>query len=423
MPERSRLYGSGYSNPRIDVRYSQLGGVCAQYEGSEYTISDSEILDLVDIDALYTSGGQLQISGLSPGFVEHWDSSTDLVSSGFWYGHLVIDRTYVDSWSVRLGGGTTTVEIDSSEIGWLRANWSTGPAVVRDSEVEILDCYGASESVLFDNSVVQRLSVKHSHMRLGGSVSFEDEATPWVDSTLIREFPIAVTDGTGASLGGVAVQLRSSNGELVWSGVTDADGQARFEVTFDDTNHDDTWVLLLPDVGESLGVRLLTETPIRLTVGSATEEELLEEVLSARFGVSVDLVASLIGEFGLAHVRIAGERTDSYERFILLLHGCNVVGDGPLGQPVWLETSAIVARFVLLDPDGHAVTDSGSTLSLVRANEDGSAEIIDVQAIPVNPGSGVYFLSYPTEVLGPGHYTCYLGTWIDGRSYAFAVDL
>lgn len=269
MPKRSRLYGGQYPNARIEVRESRLGGIRPGEPASEFFVTDSEILDLVDIDALYTGGGFVRVSGVAPGYVDHWDSATDLVSSGFFYGHLVLTRTYVNSWSVRLGSTGTTVEIEDSKIGWLRAEWSDGPAVIRASEIDALTCYGSHHSVRFEDSLVHRLSMKYSTVRIGGSVRFDELAEPWVESTLTREFGAIVSDPSGSPMPGVALELRSPDGELAWSGISDEEGRAAFEILFDDSNYQAGWTLVAPSLAAMRGVELLTESPIRVSETSA----------------------------------------------------------------------------------------------------------------------------------------------------------
>lgn len=62
------------------------------------------------------------------------------------------------------------------------------------------------------------------------------------------------------------VELRSPKGAVTWQGVTNETGTATFAIAFTDSNQDMEWLLCTPGTDDSLSIRLLTDTPILLTL-------------------------------------------------------------------------------------------------------------------------------------------------------------
>lgn len=331
-------------------------------------------------------------------------------------------------------GYTVTLNSTAVEDIFVFNNYPGVQAIIGDSVLGYVGCYGAGSSYMLnassvdwlnarefdgvltgDGSTVGGFAAEDSQFSISGHWRFGNAEAQLTRSAVLREYDVVAPGYAGA-----LVELVNPQGQVVETQAADSSGQVLFSVLFDDQTRGDTWTARVPEIGGSASIRLTTTTPILII---RDEESLLEEMLSVQFSISADAVASLIGEFGLAQVRSAAALTTSYERFILLLRGCDIAGNSPLGEPVWLGSGAIEIQFLLVGADGGAVIDYACTLSLVRIEENGSLDLMDVRVIPVDPGSGVYSLSYPTETLGPGQYICYLGTWIAGQSYAFVIRL
>jgi len=270
FPKGSRIYSGDNSGTAVTVTGSEVGGIAAQGPRSEFLATDSVVQDLVDIDALGTLNGFLLLNGVAPGYFEHWDSSTDLTSTDWRYGHLELVRTTVNSWRVRLGGAGTEVRIENSEIGSLDCHWSnletSGPAVVASASAESLSCYNCGHVVSFEDAVVGELSVVQSDMELEGAVQFVSSDVQWQNSRLTRRYPVVVRYSDGSLASGIELELVHPSGFIEDLGVSDGSGGASFEIAFDDASWNLQWSLRAPLEGSSASVDLVETTPVVLVI-------------------------------------------------------------------------------------------------------------------------------------------------------------
>jgi len=92
------------------------------------------------------------------------------------------------------------------------------------------------------------------------------------DSTLLRQFPVLVQNDLALPVPGAAVWVTDAAGEVLWEGVTDAEGYAYPEITFDQYNYDTEFRVKAwyPGWYASGPVRFLSSTPLVLSLTGNT---------------------------------------------------------------------------------------------------------------------------------------------------------
>ncbi len=219
----------------------------------------------------FSTGRTIRIDGLGSGFIEDWHlTSLDLTSSA----RLCIRNSTIERGWMILSYGTP-LTIKGSKITRLSLSGVYLQAtVIAGSDLGDLVLNRYYGTVDFDNSAVVDLwSPRNSKSRLKGTVSFSKKQRfsgegPWYNSSITREFPVLVKDASGSPLPKTILNLYSPDGSLTWTGMTDAEGKAVFEITFDDNNSEAEWALKAPALGATIPVELLTDTPILVQVNS-----------------------------------------------------------------------------------------------------------------------------------------------------------
>lgn len=261
----------GNGNCTIRIADSIIKGV-ALHQMADISVSNSTILDHVDIDTMYTANASITISDLHPGFIDYWNAHEDMTIEGS-FGDLTLENTYVNMWIVRAGGENTVIEIRDSEIGWLRlghfhepgSHWPGGPTLVINSNIGWFFC-GDYEGgpITFEGVSINRFSIQYASLEMIGTVTFADSAASWESATVTRTYPVIVRDALESPVPSVDLELACPDGQ-VWSGKTDSDGKATFEIVFDDDNFTMMCSLNAPSLSVQREVRLLTDTPIVIT--------------------------------------------------------------------------------------------------------------------------------------------------------------
>ena len=269
--QNSRLYSE--VEGIITATNSQLGGICF-HGNSSFMVTDSEILDMVDIDALYTENASIKIAGLYPKTtIDYWNSHENMTIEGT-FADLTLNNTYVNRWIVRAGGENTTLEIRDSEISWFRIGadshqagvmWTVGPSMVIDSTIDALTCIDYDGSPLtFENSQLRGFLASYARLNILGTFVFDGNVT-MESAQVTRNYPVIVNDVSGSSLSDIDLALYSSDGTPVWSGKSDPEGKAEFDILFTDANYEDVWTLNAASFNITLDVDFRTDTPIVIT--------------------------------------------------------------------------------------------------------------------------------------------------------------
>jgi len=101
-----------------------------------------------------------------------------------------------------------------------------------------------------------------------GTITFTDDTyvSDWYESTITRTYPVIVTDSDGSAVANAPLSLYSNDGVLLWTGVTDSEGGASFEIPFNDDTYEDFRELVLEHNGKGMRrqIGFLSSTPIEL---------------------------------------------------------------------------------------------------------------------------------------------------------------
>lgn len=239
------------------------------------TVRNSTVYHQVDVS--FRPGQVLEIRDLRSGYIENGSIKDDLT--------LTVQNSQVEGWGIEPNGANVTIE--DSELRMLHLG-SLNPTVA--TEVNVINSFihrlnlGLYDGTLsFINSTVKSVwgFPRWSTATIKGSVEFINEEPilveeePWYAATVTREFPVIVQDSSGSPLPNVDLELYSPLDELIWSGKSDSEGKATFELIFNDDNHQDEWTLkaTLPD-GEIIARRIgfLTDTPVEIVSAREASE-------------------------------------------------------------------------------------------------------------------------------------------------------
>jgi hypothetical protein len=241
-------------------------------ENADATVMNS---DLVVVGLVFEAGQTIVLRELRRGFLTQWDIEHGVV--GYAGGpRLEIDNCELERfWNIWNTGADLAVV--GCELGYLWLAGSIGPVTtVEGSTIDSLVFAEHHGTVRFSNTIVswRFFPPFNGATRIEGDVRFlmdhlTFEEGDWHNATIVREFPVVVVDASGFPLAGVALQLHSPSGGVVWSGESDAEGRADFEITFGDANSEDTWTLTAPSIEATKEVTLLTESPVRVSEGGS----------------------------------------------------------------------------------------------------------------------------------------------------------
>lgn len=147
-------------------------------------------------------------------------------------------------WGVFMNGGPA--EIVNSEGLFIFMTGGDSDIIVYNSEVGEIDPRNYTGTLIFEQSTwLGGYEIfENSHIQIRGSVRMLP-TVPIFDqtSTLTRSYDVVLREDTdGSPLANVNLTL-TKDGSTVWSGTTDAEGEANLEITFDDDNADEVWRL------------------------------------------------------------------------------------------------------------------------------------------------------------------------------------
>ena len=184
---------------------------------------------------------------------------------------IILENTEVKQrWGINAFGGSN-ISVDDSILEYRLYCYPSNPIFSRITNSTIareLMFYGATNSVIeFDNTIIENLNVyvPPISVTMKGNVTFANNArvVNWIGpSTVKRNYPLAVMGSTPSA----SLSLSDKAGKVVWTGQTDAQGKANFDIEFTDANHNDAWNLEITYLGkkQNRAITLLTSTPIEV---------------------------------------------------------------------------------------------------------------------------------------------------------------
>ncbi len=169
-----------------------------------------------------------------------------------------------------------SLSVDNSELVRLASHGCLGcdplPTDVTsalNSEIEELHFMHSSAKFIFDKSTIQVLTaLVPSNSTIEGNITFSPDAyvSCWFDTIIRRIYPVLLVDGNGNPISNASLYLYDKDGNPVWTGMTDNEGRASFEIEFNDDNYTGLWELTIEYEDKVIRrqVKLLSSTPIGL---------------------------------------------------------------------------------------------------------------------------------------------------------------
>ena len=179
-------------------------------------------------------------------------------------------NTEVKLWWVVNAFGGSNISVDDSKIEYRLYSSNSTSKITNSTIAYRLMLYNATNSTIeFDNTTIENLDVyvPPNSLTMKGNFSFASNGglTSWYGpSTIRRTYPVIVFGDSGNSPPPANLSLYDKTGALVWSGQTDAEGKATFDIDFTDNNHNDVWNLAMDFKGiiSHRPISLLSPTPI-----------------------------------------------------------------------------------------------------------------------------------------------------------------
>jgi len=304
-------------------------GQLAPADQSDVTVRNSTVASPV---LFFSQDQTIGLKELKTGYIGHW--SLQNLDPEIRRIFIIENSEIINGWYVTTGAADLTI-VDSELVRlWAGFDTPTAEARVITSHVKELAPWGHRGTLTFQDTVVDTVAnPQNCSSRFGGTVRFANKQPhsffgSWYNSTITREFPVLVQDSSGSPLPNVELELYSPQGDLIWSGTSDPEGKAVFEIIFDDSNYDKTWTLKAPALGLATEARFLTDTPI--TLGGAGVPSQGDPNDDGQIDV-IDARICLQGALGFITL------TDSQK------NGCDVNHD----DQVTLEDAQLIAQFAI----------------------------------------------------------------------------
>ena len=208
--------------------------------------------------------------GLKTGIHNNWRLSEHY--SGDPLPEIVLQNTEIRSGWLGEAFDATTVHYDDSKFYRVQLMGAGGQITVTNSTIDELMFYMTTNSTTtFQNTTVGSVSVYVPPIAsaIAGDITFTNNSqlTAWYGpSTIKRTYPVTVMGDFGSNPPTASLSLSDKTGKVVWSGQTDAQGKANFDIEFTDANHNDAWNLEITFLGkkQTRAITLLTSTPIEV---------------------------------------------------------------------------------------------------------------------------------------------------------------
>jgi len=228
---------------------------------------------------------QLIVKNVRPGFFKLWQLSDFVEGKGIPWNLTLVNTTVEERWKFIFQKNTiayinnSTLKIDV---------WEGSKVFIKNSYVRMMevgdDVYVRLENSILDESLqflveskdftieFRNSTFSNAFMEMAserglikGTVNiFNIEKVNFAKGFIIREYPLIVTDENGMPAKNVALKLINPEGMLLWSGTTDSEGKAIFNITFTKENYQKEWKLIAAVYNGTLSQKIgfLTDTPI-----------------------------------------------------------------------------------------------------------------------------------------------------------------
>jgi hypothetical protein len=308
---------------RFQIRNSKVGewsiDIWSDYH-DELVIRDSEIFTIWP-----NFKDNMEIVGIKPGFYEHWNVFEHVKGHTTW--NLTLINTQVDlRWKVILEENVASIRDSILQLNV----FNTKRIIVENCHVEILDARGSEYLkftnctivgphfdglpywtgkfiVEFENSIV---TVKEGDLPFEiacincffrGEVKFVDMSITRVNfqkGTLVREYPTVIKDAYANPVANATVILKSKNGTSVWNGMTDVVGRAYFNVTFNNTNYMENWILTVVSNrwNASREIGFLTNTPVEIMLDNMPPSLEITEPVNGSIVYGTEKIKAIVSD-------------------------------------------------------------------------------------------------------------------------------
>jgi len=349
----------------------------------------------VDLFALHGFGHcTAQLSNLKKGSHGYWSLADH--ATGDCVPNVTLENSTIKrGWSVSSFGATLSInDSDIVRLGSYAWNWPPDGShsaeditSVSNSTIEEVMLYYSYATLIFDNANLRILDAYlPSDSIIKGSITYTEDAfvRNWVNSVIKRNYPVFLMDQDGNLISGATLHLLNKNGDLVWSGTTDENGKANFDIEFNDNNHSDTWKLEISYNSKKFirYITLLTSTPIQRYFPDIVIEPTSVEFGNLSVGASSGRVVTIknAGNIGL----IIGTITSPPSPFYKINDNCS-------GHTLLPGTNCrVTLRFSPTSP-GYF----NGTFNIPSNDPDESVVTVFLKAIATLPGS---WLTPPYQV-------------------------
>lgn len=234
-------------------------------------------------------------------------------------GTLTITNTTFELLAATLND-EATMTVDSSAIGILRTKGAAATQITfSDTNITGTFAVEGNGTILFagdgNNLSATTLTAGNESGAAGtliidGNLSFTATGmTAFNDGQdLTRRYLLTLSDDSSDPVSGENVTILSNGSDTaskVWSGVTDANGKATFNVTFNSTTYNDTFHVALPDKAwQNASFTLLNDTPFTMTTDVDAPEVNLSATTTPIIGGSFAFEANLSADTVAANYTI-----------------------------------------------------------------------------------------------------------------------
>ena len=212
----------------------------------------------------------VEISDLKAGFHQYLKLSDHI--SGDSMPELILENTELMRGWYTGGYSDSNVTLDGVTLNRLVSMGENNNIKVYNSEIDELMLYAApNTTIISKNSILKywlQVYVPPNDATITGDLAISNDAviTSWVTPcTIKRNYPVVIKGQRGQAISGALLDLYNKNGILIWSGITDSEGNANFDVEYNDDNYSDTWNLkaMYNSEAKNENITLLTSTPIQ----------------------------------------------------------------------------------------------------------------------------------------------------------------
>jgi uncharacterized repeat protein (TIGR02543 family) len=283
---KPKFYDYWYLGEVTNAKYNfslintQVNGWCPYLGDKSYiTFADCEL----DLIVLSFFGGTPIISDLKNGqFYNYWNLRE--FCGPFTDYNVILKNTSIKKWMIEFNETVKakitdskinvifhyqfgTTNIGNSEIDQLYYLDNSG-GILKDSKIIQIIKFGRIASVPYDgelnidNSVIyNRFEAEFANLSLTGNIVFKDvEITRWYESKVNRQFKVYIHNSV--KVPNIDLQVLNPDGKEIWSGYSDAKGEAYFYVIFTDENYYKNFILRSSSLGDKINFNVISTTPL-----------------------------------------------------------------------------------------------------------------------------------------------------------------